>query len=318
MAEMFSAMQRNDPLWQDLFQVVDAAWTSHVESNGYAIPQEVALRTYDALYSPDRLVDAMDTRSHATTEGAAAEALPSWRVQPATLDKLVCRSAYKGKVPDREAFVAPVSNTILHSMHTALLPGAREQLVALAAQGDCLAIWSSGCAERQLRKIGAAGLSDPQVMQHIDPPVIISHEFGEPLMVQTVVSANKTSPEVFEKIRGIARRRQVVVVDDQIEKLYTFCKHVPNTRAALWVQFGPYAQRDQSTYARSSRDVIRKLSNISHLSETVDELRKEGTLKPKPAVLYVDYDYTLSDNSERRYIEMSAAVNLILQQGWIR
>jgi hypothetical protein len=312
---------------QSVLTKLDVAWGSNVGDQGFADPYEVAARAYDALYRPDQVAEGMDARAQATKPDIATEDLPSNKLRSATREALTAPIELDGQVPSEEEFVATVAQAILHEADVAstVLPGAREQIQQLTENGDRPAIWSAGHPEHQQRKLGKTGLFNTVEIEGIEPPVEVTAEHGEPLEVPVVVAANKTTAETFDRVREVAHSDQIVVVDDRVKNLNSFLEGVPETKVAIWVQYGAHAQKEMDKLAAGNNPqlaaaiesgIIVPIASIDQLASKIIELRQAGTLTEEQAAIFLDYDDTIGDNARRRDLELAAAVDIIFERGW--
>jgi|GEM_PF-5281808 len=305
---------------------VDVAWGSNVGDQGYADPYEVAARLYDALYRPDAAVEGMDSRAQAKDPEIVERELPSQKLRPDTKKVLTTPLELAGQLQDSAEFVRVVAGAILHGadVANAVLPGAREQIKELIENGDRAAAWSAGYPEHQWRKLGKTGMY-AEVMEGVEPPVEISLVHGEPITVETAIATDKTVEETIARVREIAGDDQKVVADDRVRNLRKFLEAMPETKAAIWVQYGAHAQKEMDKLANGENPqlaveiesgIIIPISNINQLASKVVELRKVGRLTAEQAVLFFDYDDTISNNALRRDMELAAAVDAIFENGW--
>ncbi|MGF7229237.1 MAG: hypothetical protein ACQR33_04615 [Candidatus Saccharibacteria bacterium] len=303
-----------------IYQKLDGAWGSNVGDQGYADPYEVAERTFDAIYEPD----AVDARKRAADPGVDEAHLPSHQLRDKTRDLLAAPLTLQRDAPDRQQFVATVAEAILQKANvgSAVLPGAREQIAELTDNGDKPAIWSAGYPEHQHRKLGKTGLHDSLLIAAIDPPVEISQEHGAPIELQTAIATDKTTRETFDRVHEIAGNNQVVVVDDRVRNLRAFMENVPETRAAIWVQYGAHAQKEMDKLARGENPQLATaiaegniipIADISMLADKIESLRDTGILSDDVAAIFFDYDDTLSNNANRRKLELEAAVDAMFE-----
>lgn len=309
---------------------VDVAWGSNVGDQGHATPSEVAARAFDALYQPGELETNMDARAQVAHPDASERESyqpPSQRLRPETRDALLAPLELVGSVPSPDEFVLTVANAILHGVDVAstILPGAREQIQQLVDVGDRPAMWSAGHPEHQYRKFGATGLRDIVAMESIEPPVEVTSEHGEPIDIETAVAPHKTTAETFERVREIAGGDQVVVVDDRVRNLTAFRAGMPETKAAIWVQFGAHAEKEMQKLASGdnpqlaeaiANGTIIPIASIDQLTAKIAQLRTDGILTAEQAAVFLDYDDTIGDNSRRRDLELEAAVDAIFEHGW--
>jgi hypothetical protein len=328
LGEFTNGNQPRDDYAEWIYRKLSGAWGSAIGYWGYGDPTEVAYRLYDALYAPEHLEEGMDSRAKAANPSIAEEELPSRVVWSETRVTLLTPVGIRGNVPSDDEFVSTVANTILQGadMASVVLPGARRQIDHILDQGDRLAIWSAGHREHQHRKIGGIGLYNSVEIEDIRPPVVVSSVHGEPLEVETVIAPNKTTTEVLTRVREIADGRQIVVVDDRVNNLQAFCRGVPETRAALWVQFGVHARRAQERLVRGDAPGLKEaifsglltpLSGIDQLCAMIAYLRTRDTLNKEQTVLFSDYDDTLSDNIKRRALEFRAVIETLVNRGWV-
>lgn len=315
-----------DDLYRDsVLKKVDVAWGSNVGDQGYADPYEVAARAYDALYQPNEVIAGMDVRVQ--TRHPELEELPSHKLRPSTQETLVEPLELTGQVPSAEEFVPVVAEAILHGadVGATILPGAREQIKELVENGDRPAAWSAGYPEHQHRKLGKTGLYDSGIVETIQPPVEVTTQHGEPIELPTAIATDKTTAETTARVREIAGDDQIVVVDDRVKNLRKFRGAIPETKAAIWVQYGAHAQKETDKLARGENPdlqaeidagTIIPISSIDQLVAKVAELRENGALTDEQAAVFFDYDDTISNNAQRRDMELKAAVDAIFANGW--
>ena len=320
-------VERPDSYRSSVLAKVDVAWGSNVGDQGYSDPYEVAARTYDSLYRPDTVVVGMDERVRARDPEIAERDLPSQKLRDTTRAALTTALELAGQVPDFDEFVPIIASAILHGADVArtILPGAREQIRELVENGDRPAAWSAGYPEHQHRKLGKTGLYDAVAIEGIEPPVEITTEHGEPIEIQTAIATDKTTEETMARVREIAGNDQIVVVDDRVGNLRKFTTAIPETRAVIWVQYGAHAQKDIDKVERGenprlveeiANGTIIPISNIDQLAAKVAELREAGILTAEQAAIFFDYDDTISDNAQRRTMELEVAVDTIFEKGW--
>lgn len=223
--------------------------------------------------------------------------------------------------------MAVSAHAILHDADVAqtVLPGAREQIKKLMKAGDRVAIWSAGYPEHQHRKLGKTGLYDTVAPEVTGPPIEITHEHGAPISVETVIAPDKTTPAALAHVREIAGDTQIVVVDDRVTNLRKFVDGIPQTAAAIWVQYGTHAQAEMDKLedgentrlaAEIETGAIVPVPNIDQLANKIAELRAVDILAAEPATIFSDYDDTIGNNSCRRDMELAAVVNVIFARGW--
>ena len=269
---------------------------------------------------PEKLESNSDAHARVANPGVSDDELPSKTIWPATREVLQAPLHVSGEMPDPYEFVPMVAGSLLQGadMANTVLPGARQQIDYLLAQGDKVAIWSAGHLEHQLRKIGGVGLYNAVDAEGIIPPVVVSAVRGDPLEVKTVIAADKTTPAVLARVREIADGNQVAVIDDRASNLLAFREDVPETKAALWAQFGAHAHREMDNSKRGAstkletaiaNGFVTPLSSIALLGAKIDELRATGIIGPEPLVLFADCDGNfLCDNAKRRSLEFNAVV----------
>jgi hypothetical protein len=312
----------------DIHHKIDEAWGSNVGDQGYANPYEVAARTYDALYSPGDVEVNMDARARASNPAIADNDLPSRKLWAPTREALVTPLALQGQVPTVEEFVPAVASAILLEADVAdtVLPGAREQFVKLIENGDKPAIWSAGYPEHQYRKLGKTGLYSAVDIEGIEPPVEITRQHGEPIEIETAIAGDKTTSEIFARVREIAGSAQIVVVDDRVRNLSKFRVGIPEMKAAIWVQYGSHAKKEMDKLGRGenpqlaeaiTNGTIIPIPNIDQLASKIEELRQQGILGAEQTAVFSDYDDTISDNNRRRAMELKAATDTIFARGWV-
>jgi hypothetical protein len=315
--------QQADPYRDSVLTKVDIAWGSNVGDQGYADPYEVAERAYDSLYQPGDVVSGMDTRARANSPDTADLGLPSQKLRDDTRGALTAPLELTGNVPARDEFVPAVATAILHGGDVArtILPGAREQIQILIENGDRPAAYP----EHQHRKLGKAGLFDSGAIEGMEPPVEITTEHGEPIEIQTAIATDKTTEETITRVREIAGGDQIVVVDDRVKNLRKFQGAVPEAKAAIWVQYGAHAQKEMDKLERGENPqlaaeiaagTIIPIANIDQLASKVAELREAGVLTAEQAAVFFDFDDTMSNNAQRRDMELEAAVDAIFENGW--
>jgi hypothetical protein len=241
---------------------------------------------------------------------------------------LVSPFAVHGITPSENEFVETIATVILHDADVArtILPGAREQISKLVECGDKPAIWSAGYPEHQYRKLGKTGLIDSVAMAAFQPPIEISHGYGAPIEITTAIAPNKTTGATFARVREIAGDSQIIVVDDRIKNLQKFLDNMPEAKAAIWVQFGAHAEREMSKLKNGESPNLAEaiatgriipIDSIDRLADKVAELRERGVLSQEQASVFFDYDDTISNNSQRRAMELDAIVHTIFSQGWV-
>ena len=115
------------------------------------------------------------------------------------------------------------------------------------------------------------------------------------------------------------------MVDDRVKNLRKFRGAIPETKAAIWVQYGAHAQKETDKLARGENPdlqaeidagTIIPISSIDQLVAKVAELRENGALTDEQAAVFFDYDDTISNNAQRRDMELKAAVDAIFANGW--
>lgn len=318
---------QQDSYRESVLAKVDVAWGSNVGDQGYADPYEVAARTYDALYQPDEAVAGIDARARAKNPNLTEEELPSRKLRDRTRQALTEPLELTGQMPTAEEFVPVVAESILHGADVAatILPGAREQIKELIENGDRPAAWSAGYPEHQHRKLGKTGLFDAVAVEEIRPPIAVTNMHGDPIEIQTAIATDKTTPETITRVREIAGDDQVVVVDDRVKNLRKFKDAIPETKVAIWVQYGAHAQKEMDKLGRGenpqlaeeiANGTIIPITNIDQLAGKVAELRGAGMLTEEQAAVFFDYDDTLSNNAQRRDMELAAVVDAIYANGW--
>lgn len=293
------------------------SWGSSVGEKGYGAPDEASERLYDSLYHPDQVVQGMGARH---PDGVAPALRPRTR---AVLEEHLDT----GPPPDRAQFVRTMSDTIVRDVDVAqtLLPGAREQLVQLDRRGVEVLVWSAGEPKHQHHKLAAIGIADPHIAPTVDPPVEVSHDFGEPLHVTTAIAPDKTVPQNMDKVAEAARDRHLVVVDDRTKNLQAFQAHFPEA-TALWVQFGAHAGKSVARLDRGedpavaeaiARGTIVPVRDIADLVPTIERLQREGMLPADNTLaLATDLDDTLLDNDRRRDLQHAASKAALQEHGW--
>lgn len=322
-----SETMQADPYRDSVLTKVDVAWGSNVGYQGFADPYEVAARAYDALYRPNEVTSGMDERARAYDADLAEEDLPSQKLRTTTRDTLTAPMELAGTTPAPEEFIPVVAKAILHEADVAktVLPGAREQIQILAENGDRPAVWSAGYPEHQHRKLGKAGLFDTVAIEGITPPVEVTTEHGEPIEVPTAIATDKTTAETIDRVREIAGEDQIVVADDRVKNLRKFTAAIPEAKAAIWVQYGTHAEREMSKLERGENPQLEEdiasgriipIANINQLADKITELRGTGVLTDEQAAVFFDYDDTISNNAQRRDMELAAAVDTIFDNGW--
>ena len=319
--------QQQDPYRGSVLTKVDVAWRSNVGDQGFADPREVAARAYDSLYHSDKVASGMDERARANNPEIAESELPSQKLRPATREALTEQLELAGQIPTAEEFVPTVAGAILHGADVAktVLPGAREQIKELVENGDRPAVWSAGFPEHQHRKLGKTGLYDAVAIEGMEPPVEVTTEHGEPIEVPTAIATDKTIAETIARVREIASDNQIVVADDRVKNLRKFMDAITETGAAIWVQYGVHAQKEMDKLARGENPQLAEeiangriipISSIDQLAVKIAELRKADKLTAKQAAVFFDYDDTISNNAQRRDMELTAAVDAIFENGW--
>jgi hypothetical protein len=306
---------------------VDVAWGSNVGDQGFADPYEVAARAYDALYRPDEVASGMDERARDKNPEVTEDVLPSHKLRPSTREVLTTPLSLSGSTPEASEFVPVVVKAILHSADVAstVLPGAREQIKELAENGDRPAVWSAGYPEHQHRKLGKTGLFDTVAIEGMYPPVEVTTEHGEPIEVLTAIATDKTTAETIARVREIAGEDQIIVVDDRVKNLRKFTDAIPETKAAIWAQYGSHAQKEMDKLSRNENPQLAEeiaagriipIASIDQLTSKVAELRDAGVITDEQAAVFFDYDDTISNNTQRRDMELAAAVDAIFDNGW--
>lgn len=322
-----AGIPEKDAYRESILIKLDVAWGSNVGDQGSANPYEVAARAYDALYRPDDVAPGMDIRAQAQNPDIADVDLPSQKLRPTTREALTAPLELAGQLPPPEEFVPAVAGAILYGTDVArtVLPGAREQIRGLIENGDKPAVWSAGHPEHQHRKLGKTGLYDSAAIEGMEPPVEVTDEHGEPIEVRTAIAADKTMAETIARVREIAGQDQIVVVDDRVKNLRKFTDAVPETGAAIWVQYGAHAQKEMDKLkagenpqlaAEIESGTIVPISSIGQLSGKIAALREAGKLTAGQAAVFFDYDDTIGNNALRRDMELEAAVNAIFEHGW--
>lgn len=317
-----------DPYSNSILTKVDVAWGSNVGDQGYADPYEVAARSYDALYQPDQVEAGIDARARTKNPDMTDESLPSQKMRPSTKHTLTEQLELTGQAPSVEEFVPVVAEAILHGANVAatVLPGAREQIRVLVEKGDRPAAWSAGYPEHQHRKLGHTGLFDSVAIEDIKPPVKVTSEHGDPIEIPTAIAGDKTTPETIARVREIAGDDQIVVTDDRVGNLRKFTRAIPETKAAIWTQYGSHAKKEMDKLERGENPQLAEdiaagriipIASIDQLAAKVDELRDTGVLTNERAAVFFDYDDTISNNTQRRDMELAAVVDAIFEHGWV-
>lgn len=320
--------EQTDTYRDTIYQKLDSAWGSNVGDQGFADPHEVAERAYDAIHDPHNVGENMDARKRAANPGVDESDLPSHNMREKTKTLLSTPIETQVAPPDREEFVNIVAEAILQKadVGSQILEGAREQIEDLIENGDRPAIWSAGYPEHQHRKLGKTGLHDSEASADITPPVEISQEFGAPIELPTVIAPDKGTTEAFDKVRAIINGDQAVVVDDRVGNLTKFLANVPETKAAIWLQYGAHAQKQIDKLARGENPELARaigegrivpIASIDQLTDKIEELRDAGILSDEVAAIFFDYDDTLSDNAERRKLELAAAVDAMFENNLV-
>jgi hypothetical protein len=223
--------------------------------------------------------------------------------------------------PAMDAFARVVENAVLRRTReaaaAALLPGAREGLAALAADGYSMTMFTSGYPPHQDVKLADVGLQVVDRWGRIGGPRA-SDAFGPPIEVTAIIAADKLArtkddPARLvqgERIKTLAGGRPVTLVEDRPANIVGYLESDAAARA-VWVKQGAHAQR--MVDGRVDPDLARvfeqlqadrrvvQLDDISGLPGTVRDLRTDTHL-------LIDYDDTLSDNDVRRDLDQLHAV----------
>ncbi len=293
---------------------VRAAWGSCVGHYGYAPLDRFAVWLWAACYARDPI--------------AAIEADAG---RPVALRDDACK-AIETKIPGlpsarpaRDGFARVIENTVLNGTRQAaveaLIPGAREGLEALAADGYAMTVFTSGHPPHQDLKLADVGLqvvdsrgryAGPRATDGLGPPIEVTA-----IVAPDKLARRKDDPARLverERIERLAGGRPVTLVEDRPTNIVAYLE-TDTVARAVWVRQGAHAQRmiggiadPRLTMALQGLKDARRVMEIDDISGLRGAVHAIG-----PGThLLIDYDDTLSDNDVRREFDQHHAVGATL------